>query len=77
MFRLIKADLAPTGEPHLRNGTPSCFLNCGELNALFREGGYFGFQVVAHEIEFVGITSIVGRVECGFRRWQGDEYGTR
>jgi hypothetical protein len=73
MFRLIKADLAATGKLHLRGGSPPCFLNCGAFNVLLREGGHFGFQVVAHEIEFVASTIFVGRVECGFRRRQGED----
>src|SRR5713226_2111105 len=72
MLRLIKADLASTGKPHLRNGTPSCFLNLRALNALLRQGSHLGFQAVAHEIEFVG-TILIGRVECGFRRRQGED----
>src|SRR6266849_2221018 len=72
MLRLIKADLASTGKPHLRNGTPSCFLNLRALNALLRQGSHLGFQAVAHEIEFVG-TILIGRVECGFRRRQRED----
>jgi hypothetical protein len=53
MFRLIKADLASAGKLHLRDGTPSWFLNFRALNALLFEGSHFGFQIVAHEIEFV------------------------
>ena len=65
MSRLIKADLASTGKPHLRNGTPSRFLNLRALNVLLREGSHFGFQIVAHEIDFLGAT-LIGRVDCGF-----------
>src|ERR1700730_2946791 len=73
MLGLIEADLASAGKRYLRNGTPSCFLNCGALNVLLCEGGYFGFQVVAYEIEFVGIAMLIGRVECGFGRRQGED----
>src|SRR5437879_3338536 len=73
MFRLIEADLAATGKMHLRNGTPSCFLNFGAPNVLLCEGGHFGFQVFAHEVEFVGTTIFVGRVECGFCGRQGED----
>jgi hypothetical protein len=73
MFGLIKANLAATGKLHLRDGTPSLFLNCGACNVLFREGGHFGFQVVAQEIEFVDNTIFVGRVECGFCRRHGED----
>src|SRR5258705_10737981 len=73
MFRLIEADLASTGKLHLCNGTPSCFLNCGAPNVLLREGGHFGFQVVADEIELVDDTIFIGRVECGFCRRQGED----
>jgi len=72
MLRLIKADLASTGKPHLRNGTPSFFLNFRALNVLLREGSHFGFQIAAHEIEFVD-TILIGRVECGFGRRQGED----
>jgi hypothetical protein len=44
MPRMIKADLASTGKPHLRNGTPSLFLILRALNALLNEGSHFGFQ---------------------------------
>jgi hypothetical protein len=73
MFWLIKADLASAGKPHLRSGTPTCFLNRGALKVLFYEGGYLGFQVVAHEVEFVSTTIFVGRVECGFCGRQGKD----
>src|SRR3989475_11405590 len=72
MLWLIKADLASAGKPHLRNGTPSCFLNFRALNALLCEGSHFGFQIVAHEIELVGVT-LIGRVDCGFSRRQGED----
>src|SRR5260370_41459647 len=72
MLRLIKADFASTGKPHLRNGTPSRFLNFRALNVFLREGSHFGFQIVAHEIEFVD-TLLIGRVECGFCRRQGED----
>src|ERR1700674_200113 len=72
MLRLIEADLASTGKPHLRNGTPSCFLNFRALNVLLRERSHFGFQIVAHEIEFVD-TILVGRVKCGFCRRQRED----
>jgi len=72
MLRLIKADLASTGKPHLRNGTPSFFLNFRALNVLLREGSHFGFQIVAHEIEFVDAI-LIGRVESGFCRRQGED----
>src|ERR1700733_9282094 len=64
MFRLIKADLASTGKPHLRNGTPSRFLNLRKLHILLREGSHFGFQIVAHEIDFLGAT-LIRRVDSG------------
>ena len=37
MLRLIEADLASTGKPHLRDRAPACFLNVRALDALFRE----------------------------------------
>jgi hypothetical protein len=54
MPRLINDDLASTGRPHLRNETPSGFLNLRALNVLLIEGSHFGFQIVAHEIDFLG-----------------------
>src|SRR5229473_685380 len=72
MLWLIKADLASTGKPHLRNGTPSWFQNFRALDALLCEGSHFGFQIVAHEIEFVGAT-LIGGVDCGFSRRQGED----
>src|SRR5712691_459631 len=72
MLRLIKAKLAPTGKPHLRDGTPWCFLNFRALDVLLREGSHFGFQIVAHKIEFVDAI-FIGRVEGGFCRRQGED----
>jgi hypothetical protein len=72
MLRLVKADLASTGKPHLRNGTPSWFLNLRTLDPLLCQGSHFAFQIVAHEIEFVSAT-IIGRVDCGFCRRQGED----
>ena len=67
MLGLIKADLSSTGKPHLRDGTPSLFLNLRALNALLFEGNHLDIQIVTHEIEFVG-TTLIGRVDCGFAR---------
>ena len=72
MLWLIKADLASTGKPNLRDGAPSCFLNFRALNALLREGSHLGLQIVAHEVEFVGAI-LVGRVKCSFCWWQGED----
>jgi hypothetical protein len=72
MLRLIKADLAPTGKPHLGDGAPSWFLNFRALNALLCEGSHFAFKIFAHEIEFVGAT-LIRRVDCGFSRRQGED----
>jgi hypothetical protein len=67
-----KANIASTGKPHLRSLTPSCFLNLGELNTLLRERRHFGFQAIAHEIQFMR-TIVSGWVECDFsRRWSED-----
>ena len=71
MLWLIEANIASTGKPHLRNGTPSCLLNFRALNALLRERSHLGFQIVAHEIEFV--TVLLGGMECGFCRRQGED----
>ena len=72
MLRLIKVDLASTRQPHLRNGTPWCFLNLGARNVFLREGSHFGFQIAAHELELVDII-VLGRVEGHFRRRQGED----
>src|SRR5208337_4953057 len=72
MLRLIKADHASAGKPNPRNGTPRRFLNFRALNALLHQGSHFGFQIVAHEIEFVD-TILIGRVECSFCRRQGED----
>src|SRR5207248_9026610 len=68
---LIEANIASTGKPHLRNGTPSCLLNFRALNALSCKRCHLGFQVVAHEIELVG--PLLRGVECGFGRRQGED----
>lgn len=47
MLGLIKMDLAAAGKAHLRNETPSFFLNVGENDVFLRKGGHFGFQIVA------------------------------
>src|ERR1700674_1362388 len=70
MLRLIKAYLASPRKQHLRDGTPSRVLNFRELNALLCEVSHLGFQIVAHEIKFVG--TLFSGVECGFCRWQGE-----
>jgi len=71
MLRLIQADLAPAGKSHLGNGAPSLFLNFRALNALLCEESHFCVQIFAHEKEFVG--TLIGRVDCGFSRWQGED----
>jgi len=71
MLRLIQADIASTGKPHLRNETPSFFLDFRALNALLREGSHFGFQIPAHEIELMD-TIFFGRVKRSFCRRQGE-----
>jgi hypothetical protein len=63
---LIETNIASAGKPHLGNGTPSCVLNFRELNALTRERSHLGFQIVAHEIEFVG--ALLGGVNRGRRK---------
>jgi hypothetical protein len=39
---------------------------------VLREESHFGFQIVAHEIEFVD-TILVGRVECSFGGRQAED----
>src|SRR5713226_1123413 len=72
MLRLIEANLAATGKPHLGNGTPPCFLNLGALNALLRKRSHLCFQAIAHEIEFMR-TIFNGRVERSFSRRQSED----
>src|SRR6202167_2636435 len=72
MLRLIQADIAASGKPYLRDGTPSRFLDFRAFDAFLAEESHFGFQIVAHEIELVGATRI-GRVDCGFGRRQGED----
>src|SRR6266446_1291460 len=69
---LVKADRDCTWKRNLCNGTPSYFLNYRTNHVLHREGSHFGFQVVAHEVEFVDAI-LIGRVECGFCWWQGED----
>ena len=61
MLGLIKTNLASAGKPNLTDRAPSCFLNVRALNALLREKGHLGLQIVAHEIEFVGAI-LIGRM---------------
>ena len=72
MFRLIKVDVASTGKPYSRDGTPLRFLNFGAHDIFLRERSHFGFQIVAQEIEFMD-TILIRRVECGFGRRQGED----
>jgi hypothetical protein len=60
MLWLIEANIATTGKPHLRNRTRLCVLNFRALDTLLREPSHLSFQVVANEVEFVGIPSSVG-----------------
>src|SRR6267142_2899639 len=66
MLRLIQVDVASTRKAHLRNGTPSLVLNFRALDILLRQGSHFGFQIVAHQIEFMD-TILLARVERRFR----------
>ena len=72
MLRLIKADLASTWKPYLRNRPPSFFVNCRALNALLRERSQFRLQIATHQIELVAAI-LIGRVECGLCRWQRED----
>jgi len=71
MLGLIQANLSPTRKTPLGNGAPSWFLNFRAFNTLICEGSHFGFQIFAHEIEFVG--TLIGRVDRGFPRWQSED----
>jgi|SRR5215471_14176805 len=54
MFRLIEPNLSTAGKLHLRDGAPSLLLNWRTLDAFISEGGHLGFEVIAHEVEFMG-----------------------
>jgi hypothetical protein len=72
MFGLIETDLASAGQLDLCDGTPSLFVNCGARDLLARERGYLGFEIVAHEVKFVG-TVFIRRVDCSFCGRQGED----
>jgi len=72
VFGLIKADRATAGKAHLRNRPPSCFLNRVALDTFLCQGRDLGVQIVADEKELVDAI-LIGRVECGFSRWQGKD----
>ena len=72
MLRLIKSDLASTWKSHLRNGTPSRFLNLSAHNVVLCEISYFGFKIVAHEIDLLG-AALIGGVDRGFCWRQGED----
>ena len=65
MFWLIEAELASTGKFDFGDGTPSLLLNGRALDTFVCDGGHLGFQIVAHEVEFV-ISALIGGVDCGF-----------
>src|SRR5215469_1321615 len=71
MLGLIEADVTTTWKSHLSNGTPSCLFNLRACNTLLCERSHLGFQVVAHEVEFVDI--VFRRMECGFCQRQGED----
>ena len=72
MLRLIKANATSARKLHFCNGTPPFFLNFRAFHVLLGEGHHFGFQIVAQKIKFVD-TIVVGRMECRFRRGQGED----
>src|SRR5260370_13254912 len=72
MLRLIQANLLSTGQLHLRNRTPSRFLNLRALHTLLTQCIHLRFQAVAHEIEFVR-TVLTCRMECSLTRWQRED----
>src|SRR5215470_13402716 len=55
MPRLVKTNLAPAGQPDLRDRTPSRFPHLRTLHAFVLECQYLSLQVVTHEIEFVPV----------------------
>ena len=71
MLGLVEADFGAAGEAEFGYGAPAGFFDGGELDAFFGEGGDFGFQVVAHEVELV--FGGVGGVDGDFGRWEGED----
>jgi hypothetical protein len=76
MLGLIQPDLATAGEPYLRDGAPSCLMHFGAYSVLLRQGGHLGPEIVAHEVEFMGATIVIRRVECGLCWWEGEDQPT-
>jgi hypothetical protein len=72
MLWLIKPDLASSGKPHLRTGTPARLLDLRAPNALARKVSYLGLQIVAQEVELLGPALLRG-VNCGLSRRHGEE----
>src|SRR5208283_1753260 len=61
---LVEADAAAAGECQLRKNSPALFLHGAQLNFMFLQRLHSGFEVVAHEIEFVSVVFFV-RMESG------------
>jgi hypothetical protein len=71
VFGLVEADFGAAGEAEFCDGAPAGFLDGGKLDAFFGEGGDFGFQVVAHQVELVFWS--VGRMDGDFGGWEGED----
>jgi hypothetical protein len=72
MLRLVETYLASAGKPDPGDRTPSCFLRFRTSDALLAERQYRGFQVVAHEIEFVPVI-LFGGMNRYLRRGQRED----
>jgi hypothetical protein len=72
MFRLIKTDLAATGKRKFCDPAPARLFDLRALDALLFERGHFGFQIVAHKVEFVRALP-VARMNGGFCGRQAED----
>src|SRR5262245_9312883 len=67
MFRLVKTDPATARKLESGDRTPRGFLHVRTVDAFLREGRHLGFQIFAHEVEFVYVI-FIGRMERGLSR---------
>ena len=72
MLGLVEADFGAAGQRDLGDGAPALFVRGGALDTFFCEGGHFGLQVVAHEVELVGGAAF-GGVDCHFGWREGED----
>src|SRR5215470_3733190 len=73
VLRLVETDLAPAWKLDFGNRTPSGFLHIRTVDAFLSERRHLGFQIFAHEIEFVYVV-LIGRMKRGLcRRHREDQ----